>query len=63
MHVYEYNWLFSDCTRNAIYIAFEEHMLNAFNSFGHTVGEAWYEMPIFYFTNHQAIYGPDDKII
>ncbi len=37
-------------------------MLNASKSFGHTVGAAWYEMPIFYFTNHQAIFGPDDEI-
>ncbi len=44
------------------YIGFEQHMLNASKSFGHTVGEAWYEMPIFYFTNHQAIYGPNDDI-
>ncbi len=44
------------------YIGFEQHMLNASKSFGHKVGEAWYEMPIFYFTNHQAIYGPNDDI-
>jgi 2-keto-4-pentenoate hydratase/2-oxohepta-3-ene-1,7-dioic acid hydratase in catechol pathway len=44
------------------YIGFEMHMLNASKSFGHTIGAAWYEMPIFYFTNHQAIYGPDDTI-
>ena len=44
------------------YIGFEMHMLNASRSFGHTVGAAWYEMPIFYFTNHQAVYGPDDEI-
>lgn len=44
------------------YIGFEMHMLNASRSFGHTIGQAWYEMPIFYFTNHQAIYGPDDDI-
>ncbi len=44
------------------YIGFEQHMLNASKSFGHKVGEAWYEMPIFYFTNHQAIYGLDDDI-
>ena len=42
------------------YIGFEQHMLNASKSFGHTIGEAWYEMPIFYFTNHHAIYGPED---
>ena len=44
------------------YIGFEQHMLNASKSFGHKVGEAWYEMPIFYFTNHHAIYGPNDDI-
>jgi 2-keto-4-pentenoate hydratase/2-oxohepta-3-ene-1,7-dioic acid hydratase in catechol pathway len=44
------------------YIGFEQHMLNASKSFGHTVGEAWYKMPIFYFTNHHAIYGTNDAI-
>jgi 2-keto-4-pentenoate hydratase/2-oxohepta-3-ene-1,7-dioic acid hydratase in catechol pathway len=44
------------------YIGFEQHMLNASKSFGHTIGQAWYEMPIFYFTNHQAVYGPGDEI-
>ncbi|WP_375447604.1 fumarylacetoacetate hydrolase family protein [uncultured Fibrella sp.] len=44
------------------YIGFEMHMLNASRSFGHTIGSAWYEMPIFYFTNHQAIFGPGDEI-
>lgn len=44
------------------YIGFEMHMQNASRSFGHTIGSAWYDMPIFYFTNHQAIYGPDDEI-
>lgn len=37
-------------------------MLNALKSFGHTIGQEWYEMPIFYFTNHHGIYGPDDEI-
>lgn len=45
------------------YIGFEMHMQNASRSFGHKIGAAWYEMPIFYFTNHQAIYGPDDEIL
>lgn len=44
------------------YIGFEMHMLNASRSFGHRIADAWYEMPIFYFTNHQAIYGPEDEI-
>lgn len=44
------------------YIGFEMHMLNASRSFGHTVGEAWYDMPIFYFTNHHNVFGPNDEI-
>jgi fumarylacetoacetate (FAA) hydrolase len=44
------------------YIGFEMHMQNASRSFGHKIGTAWYDMPIFYFTNHQAIYGPEDDI-
>jgi len=44
------------------YIGFEMHMLNASRSFGHTIGAAWYDMPIFYFTNHHGIFGPDDEI-
>ncbi len=44
------------------FIGFEQHMLNASNSFGHKVGEVWYEMPIFYFTNHQAVIGDNDEV-
>ncbi len=44
------------------YIGFEMHMQNASRSFGHKIGPVWYEMPIFYFTNHQAIYGPEAEI-
>jgi len=44
------------------YIGFEQHMLNASAKFGHTIGQAWYEIPIFYFTNHHAIYGPEEEI-
>ena len=44
------------------YIGFEQHMLNASKTFGHTVGEAWYNIPIFYFTNHQCISGPNEAI-
>lgn len=44
------------------YIGFETHMLNASKSFGHKLSEVWYEMPIFYFTNHHGITGPNDEI-
>jgi 2-keto-4-pentenoate hydratase/2-oxohepta-3-ene-1,7-dioic acid hydratase in catechol pathway len=44
------------------YISFEQHLKNASAKFGHQVAPEWYEMPIFYFTNHQAIYGPDTDV-
>ncbi|MDB5267043.1 MAG: hypothetical protein JWP58_83 [Hymenobacter sp.] len=44
------------------YIGFEQHLLNASSKFGHKVAPEWYEMPIFYFTNHQAVYGPGTDI-
>lgn len=44
------------------YIGFERHMLNASAAFGHAIAKEWYEMPIFYFTNHQAIFGPDEAV-
>lgn len=44
------------------YVAFEQHMLNAGKTFGHPVAPVWYEMPIFYFTNHQAISGTGQAI-
>ena len=44
------------------YIGFEQHMQNASKTFGHAIGAIWYELPIFYFTNHQAIYGHDADV-
>ena len=44
------------------YIGFEQHLKNASSKFGHQIAPEWYEMPIFYFTNHQAIYGPNQDV-
>ncbi|MBC6992001.1 fumarylacetoacetate hydrolase family protein [Hymenobacter sp. BT491] len=44
------------------YISFEQHLKNASSKFGHQIAAEWYEMPIFYFTNHQAIYGPGQDV-
>jgi 2-keto-4-pentenoate hydratase/2-oxohepta-3-ene-1,7-dioic acid hydratase in catechol pathway len=44
------------------YIGFEQHLKNASAKFGHQIAAEWYEMPIFYFTNHQAIYGPGQDV-
>jgi fumarylacetoacetate (FAA) hydrolase len=43
--------------------AFEEHVRNAARVTGrHGVPDEWYELPVFYFSNPAAIYGPDDEI-
>lgn len=44
------------------FIGFEQHMLNASKAFGHTIGEVYYEIPVFYFTNHHGVFGPNDEI-
>ena len=45
------------------FYAFEEHVRNAraVTGRGEVVPE-WYELPVFYFSNPAAIYGPDDEI-
>ena len=45
------------------FYAFEEHVRNAraVTGRGEVVPE-WYELPVFYFSNPAAIYGPDDVI-
>jgi fumarylacetoacetate (FAA) hydrolase len=43
--------------------AFEEHVRNAARVTGRPgVPNEWYELPVFYFSNPAAIYGPDDEI-
>ena len=43
--------------------AFEEHVRNAARVTGRPgVPAEWYELPVFYFSNPAAIYGPDDEI-
>lgn len=44
------------------FYAFEDHVANARRSRGGHVPPAWYDFPVFYFSNHGAIYGPDDMI-
>jgi fumarylacetoacetate (FAA) hydrolase len=43
-------------------MAFEEHITNARGNRGLEVPEAWYEIPVFYFTNPGAVYGDGDEI-
>ena len=42
------------------FMAFEQHVANARALRGAEVPKEWYEIPVFYFSNPAAIYGPDD---
>jgi fumarylacetoacetate (FAA) hydrolase len=44
------------------FYAFEQHVAAAYRSRGRDVPYAWYEIPVFYFGNHGAIYGPDADV-
>jgi fumarylacetoacetate (FAA) hydrolase len=44
------------------FYAFEEHVRAARRQRGQEVPLSWYSMPVFYFSNHGAIYGPEEKI-
>src|SRR3982750_423739 len=44
------------------FMAFEEHVANARRLRGSEVPKEWYEVPVFYFSNPAAIYGPEDTI-
>jgi len=42
--------------------AFEQHVLTANKNRGREVPQEWYEFPVFYFTNPNAVFGHDDEI-
>ncbi len=44
------------------FMAFEEHVRNARANRGLPVPEAWYEIPVFYFSNPAAIYRDGDEV-
>jgi fumarylacetoacetate (FAA) hydrolase len=44
------------------FMAFEEHVANARRLRGGEVPKEWYEVPVFYFSNPAAIFGPDDPV-
>ncbi len=44
------------------FYAFEQHVATAMRNRGREVPPQWYRFPAFYFSNHGAIYGPDDDI-
>jgi fumarylacetoacetate (FAA) hydrolase len=44
------------------FMAFEAHVANARRARGAEVPKEWYEIPVFYFSNPAAIFGPDDHV-
>ncbi|WP_079508568.1 fumarylacetoacetate hydrolase family protein [Mesobacillus jeotgali] len=44
------------------FYAFEQHVKTARENRGLEMIPEWYEIPVFYFTNHLAIKGPEDEI-
>jgi fumarylacetoacetate (FAA) hydrolase len=44
------------------FYAFEEHVATAHRNRGREVPPAWYEIPVFYFSNPYAVYGPDEDV-
>ena len=44
------------------FYAFEQHVRAAWSRRGAEVPAEWYQLPVFYFSNHQAILGPDDEL-
>lgn len=44
------------------FFCFEAHVKNVFELRGKEVPQEWYEMPVFYFSNPHAIFGPDSLI-
>ena len=44
------------------FMAFEEHVATARRQRGAEVPKEWYEVPVFYFSNPVAIFGPDEVV-
>ncbi len=44
------------------FYAFERHVVTAFENRGRPVPEEWYQFPVFYYSNTNAIFGPGEAI-
>lgn len=44
------------------FYAFEGHVVSAHRARNREVPEEWYQMPVFYYSNPAAIFGPDDTV-
>src|SRR5947207_10221987 len=44
------------------FMAFEQHVVTARRQRGSDVPKEWYEIPVFYFSNPAALYGPGEDV-
>src|SRR5690606_15186984 len=44
------------------FMAFEQHIKTITNAQGREVAPAWYQVPVFYFSNPAAFHGPDETV-
>ena len=44
------------------FYAFEDHVRRGFDKRGEPIPDAWYELPVYYLTNHRSILGPQETI-
>jgi len=44
------------------FYAFEQHVRTANQNRGRDIPDNWYKFPVFYFTNPNAIFGPDEEV-
>ncbi|MBZ0274772.1 MAG: fumarylacetoacetate hydrolase family protein [Anaerolineae bacterium] len=44
------------------FYAFEQHVKTANENRGRSVPKEWYDFPVFYFSNHNAVFGMEDTI-
>ena len=44
------------------FYAFEQHVRTANRNRGRKIPENWYKFPVFYFTNPNSIFGPDEEV-
>ena len=45
------------------FMAFEDHVRHTRELRGFSVPQAWYQVPVFYFSNHLAVIGPEDSVV
>lgn len=44
------------------FFAFEDHVRAGFDKRGEPIPDSWFELPVYYLTNHRSVLGPDETI-